>query len=186
MQRGEKIEKRGEVFLENYAKVVLYAYPYLKTVREDYEEHIRNRALLSYRSRLSTESLMEYLAEEILCKEKLEWLKETLEGIFERLSEEERMLIEIRYFGRRRNIKKLKELYSKGGNLKGCWSERSYFRKQRKVSEKVDAMLRYAGLTKERYEEEYAKIDILEKVQRFVEAGKDKKICLNERQWLGK
>ena len=54
--------------MENYTKVVLYAYPLLRTVGEDYAEHIRNKALLSYDSAMTTERLAEYLAEEILCK----------------------------------------------------------------------------------------------------------------------
>lgn len=87
-------------FLENYTKVVLYAYPLLRTVGEDYAEHIRNKALLSYDSAMTTERLAEYLAEEILCKERLEWLKRTVEDVLSRLSDVERTLVAIRYFGK--------------------------------------------------------------------------------------
>ena len=54
--------------MENYVKVALYAYPILRTVSEDYAEHIRNKALLSYDSGKSAEQLAVYLAEEILQK----------------------------------------------------------------------------------------------------------------------
>ena len=86
--------------MENYTKVVLYAYPLLRTVGEDYAEHIRNKALLSYDSAMTTERLAEYLAEEILCKERLEWLKRTVEDVLSRLSDVERTLVAIRYFGK--------------------------------------------------------------------------------------
>ena len=85
--------------MENYAKVILYAYPLLKTVGDDYAEHIRNKAVLSYNSPLTTERLAEYLTQEIVCKNALEWLKTTVESLMDRLTEEERTLLDIRYFG---------------------------------------------------------------------------------------
>ena len=81
-------------------KAVLYAYPLLKTVEEDYAQHIKNKALLSYNSRLTTEALAEYLAEEILHKNRLVWLKEIIEKTVARLPEHERVLLGIRYFGK--------------------------------------------------------------------------------------
>ena len=60
--------------METYLKAVLYAYPLLQTVEKDYADHITNKALLSYESKKSTEELAEYLAEEILRKERLIWL----------------------------------------------------------------------------------------------------------------
>jgi len=90
--------------LENYVKTVLYAYPLLKTVGEDYAEHIKNKAVLSYNSPKSTESLAEYLAEEILRKNCLLWLKEVIERTVDKLSALDRGLVEMRYFGKKRKI----------------------------------------------------------------------------------
>ena len=56
--------------LENYVKVVLYAYPILKNVGQDYQQHIQNKALLSYKSEALAERLVEYIAEEIINKRK--------------------------------------------------------------------------------------------------------------------
>ena len=63
--------------MENYLKTVLYAYPLLATVGEDYAEHIRNKAVLSYHSSRSTENLAEYLAQEILRKNDLLFIYST-------------------------------------------------------------------------------------------------------------
>ncbi|MBP3422500.1 MAG: hypothetical protein J6K86_01910, partial [Clostridia bacterium] len=63
----EILESQREVIvLKNYVKIILYAYPLLKTVEKDYEEHIGNKALLSYDGRWTAEQTAEYIAGEIL------------------------------------------------------------------------------------------------------------------------
>ena len=165
--------------MENYAKVILYAYPLLQTVGEDYEEHIRNKAVLSYDSPLSAEKLTEYLAREILAKENLEWLKSRVEGIINRLSEEEKTLVAIRFFGQ---TKRLRKFLKSGEGAK--WSERQYFRKQQRLADKVGAMMQFAGITERVYKEHFASLDIFEKIDRFVSEGRDRKIAADERRWL--
>ena len=54
--------------MENYVKAVLYVYPRLERLEKDCEEHIRNRAFMSYDYRTTTERLSEELAEEIIRK----------------------------------------------------------------------------------------------------------------------
>ena len=171
-------------FLENYTKVILYAYPILKTVGEDYAEHIRNKALLSYQSSLSAENLAEYLAEEILRKQKLEWLKEKIEEVLSRLDDVERTLVAIRYFGKKRKIKKIHFTSEKNPLVDESKGERAYFRRQQRLSEKVGAMLQSAGITEEIYLREFASLDIFEKIHKFVHEGKDRKVSQDERRWM--
>ena len=146
--------------MENFVKVVLYAYPVLRSVHTAYADHIKNKALLSYNNSVSAENLAIYLAEEIIRKNKLLWLKNLMEKEFAKLTDEERELLAVRYFGKRRA--EVKEA------LETAESERQYFRRQNRVSEKVAAMLQCAGLTKEVYERDFAKIDIFERVQKLV------------------
>ena len=171
------------IFLENYIKTVLYAYPLLKTVEEDYAEHIRNKALLSYDSRYGAERLTEYLAEEILLKNRLLWLRTAVEKVMDRLSDVERALVAVRYFGKQRQAKILP--LQRNGEKEG-WSERTYFRKQQRLGEKVGAMLRVSGVTKEVFDEEFSDVDIFRKIHRFVEEGRDRKIAADETRWLAK
>jgi hypothetical protein len=145
-------------------KTVLYAYPLLKTVGEDYAEHIRNKALLSYDSGKSAEQLAVYLAEEILRKNCLEWLKDVIEQTLSKMTPLERSLIETRYFGK----KKREDLFPVGQ----AWSERKYFRCQQKVGEKIGGMLSVAGVTKEVFDRELADLDLISKIHRHVEEGK--------------
>jgi len=157
--------------LENYIKTVLYAYPLLETVGEDYAAHIRNKALLSYDSRLDAESLAVYLAEEILRKNCLEWLKEVIERTLGKLNDGERALIEARYFGKKRR-EDLFPIQKKGENNVKAWSERKYFRYQQRAGEKLGGMLAVAGVTKEVFDSELANLDLIKKIHRYVEDGR--------------
>ena len=160
---------------------MLYAYPFLKTVDKDYQDHIRNKAILSYDSKMTAERLAEYIAGEIITKRNLEGLKEDLEKVFGRLEETEKKLLEIRYFGKR---KKLRD-FLKNGEGKEAWSERKYFRRQQRLGEKVALMMRSVGLTKERYDAEFAGLDIFQRIAKFVEDGRDEKISAEERRLVG-
>ena len=164
--------------MENYVKVILYGYPLLKTVGQDYEAHVRNKAVLSYNSPMTAEGLAEYLAEEILEMRRLEWLKGTVEEVLGRLQEEERELISMRYFGQ---IKRLRSFLKRKAEEEG-WSERKYFRKQKSLEKKFASMLKSAGVTKEIYAAELADTDIFRKIHIFVEKGRDKKISADERR----
>ena len=147
--------------MENYLKTVLYAYPLLKTVGEDYAVHIRNKAVLSYNSPRLTEELAEYLAREILRKNNLLWLKGVIEETLAKLDDTERALIGARYFG-----KKKIPLHKEGEEP---WSERTYFRLQQKVGNKVGGMLVVAGVTKDFFDKELSEVELIRKVHRFVE-----------------
>ena len=151
--------------MKNYAKIILYAYPLLKTVEKDYEEHIGNKALLSYDGRWTAEQTAEYLAGEILEMRRLEWLKGIVQKILSKLSDLERTLVAIRYFGKRKKITAfLKE--EKNSLKRSGWTERSYFRRQAKLGDKISEELALAGLTEEVYLQEFAQMDIFKKVER--------------------
>ena len=147
--------------MENYLKAVLYAYPLLKTVGEDYAEHIRNKAVLSYHSPKTTEELAEYLAEEILRKNDLLMLRGVIEKTVERLDDTERALVGARYFG-----KKKIPLHKAGEDP---WSERKYFRRLEKVENKLGGMLIVAGITKEFFETRLMGVELIRKVYRHVQ-----------------
>ena len=166
------------IFLENYIKAVLYAYPLLKTVGEDYAEHIRNKAVLSYNSPRGTERLAEYLAEEILRKNCLLWVREIIDKTLRKLSEEERVLLGMRYFGKRRKI----PLMHKGKDgVDKPWSDRKYFRCQQKLGDKVSAMLTREGLNREWFENHLLGVELIEKIYRYIQSGKavftEERVC---------
>lgn len=157
--------------LEKYAKIVLYTYPLLATVEEDYIEHIKNRAILSYRDRNSALQLAEYLAREIVEKRNLEWLKSTIKKVVGQLSDVERALTEARYF-KRKSIQQKAVLLEKAQGRLGSRSQ--YFRLQSRLGDKLGAMLQSAGLTKEVYESTFAGMEIFRWAKRLVERKEEK------------
>ncbi len=143
--------------LKDYAKIVLYAYPLLKTVGKDYEEHVRNKAVLSYRGTRTAEKLAEELAGEILEMHRLEWLKAKVDEVLERLTELERQLLSMRFFGKKLSLQTL------GGEGR-AWTERTYFRKQKRLEGKVASLLSIVGVGEEVFAKEFASIELLRKV----------------------
>lgn len=142
--------------LKAYVKAILYAYPFLKTVEKDYEEHITNMALLSYAPRLSVENMMEKIAKEIVEMHNLEWLKGRLEAVFRKLTESERGLLAVKYFGKR------KAPQSEGRGV----SERTYFRRQGKLVERVGELLALNGVTEEIYLRDFAGMELFSRIER--------------------
>ncbi len=170
--------------MKNYAKAILYAYPLLATVEEDYESHIKNKALLSYDTRKSAVEVATYLAGEILEMRRLEWLKGKVAEVLSKLTDVERTLVGIRYFGK---TKKLKTLLQKPKESlrKPLWTERTYFRRQRRLGEKLCGLFTLCGVTEEVFLKEFLPMELFRKIYGGVEAGRDKKIGANERRWLG-
>ncbi len=172
--------------MKNYVKAILYAYPLLATVGEDYESHIKNRALLSYDDGKSAEESATYLAGEILEMRRLEWLKGKVEEVLSRLTDAERTLVAIRYFGKTQRLKSLVRKPKAGESLRRpFFTERTYFRRQRRLGEKLCGLFSLCALTEETFLEDYLPMEIFRKIYDGVEAGKDRKISGNERRWLG-
>ena len=165
--------------MKNYVKIILYAYPFLKTVDKDYEEHIKNRALLSYDGRWTAEQTAEYLAGEILNMRRLEWLKARVESVLRKLTGVEKTLTEIRYFGKGNMLKGFLQR-QKNPFTKRAWTARSYFRCQERLGDKIASLLVLEGVTEERFERELAPIDVLQKIEQMMK--KRGRYELNARQ----
>lgn len=168
--------------MKQFIKAVLYAYPLMKTVERDYADHIRNKAVLSYRSDKSAESVALYLAGEILEKRDLEWVKGCVEQTLAKLSDVERTLVEIRYFGKERKIKS--PLKNAGNGAFEAWSKRKYFRVQSRLGEKVGAMLEAQGVSEELFEKRLKNTDIFQRVLAFLQRLDESAVHKNERGWL--
>ncbi len=168
--------------MDDYVKLTLYAYPFLEEMIRGYEIHIRNGAVLSYRSNKTAEETAIYLAEEILAKRRLERLKGTVEAVLDKLSNVERLLVKIRYFGKERKMNKALMPVRENGYEN--WSESKYFRAQNKLLVKLQGLFASCGLSKEEFEKEYADNEIFRKAYKKLEFGADRKIRRNERGWL--
>ncbi len=170
--------------MKKYVKVALYAYPILKKIGEEYQIHISNRALLSYKSGKTTEELAEYLAKEIICKQRLEWLKGFIDERLEGLDEIEKALLYLRYFSPSKSRRDLTRLQENAQALEkiDAWSDSTYFRRQAKLADKVERAFMQGGLIEEIFERDFSWIDILQGVARFVDRGGEKRLRRKERE----
>ena len=165
--------------MKNYAKAIFYAYPFLENIGKEYDEHVRNRAVLSYRTDFSAERVALYLAKEIVEKQTLEWVKGAVDAIMQALDATERTFVAIRYFGKRRKIRR-----ERVGGGASALSERTYFRKQSKLADKLGAMLAQRGIDEKFFQEELMQIELFEKAYQYVCKGRDLHVRKNEREWI--
>ncbi len=162
--------------MNEYVKAVLYAYPLLKNVEKDYIEHIQNRAILSYRSDHSAELVAEKIAEDILEKQNLQWLKEKVECVLDKLNTLEKTLVSVKYFGKKRKM--IRVTSKKAGETQSqltVWSERKYFRMQERLFAKVAATFKSVGVTEQVFFDRFAGCDIINRIYRFVCKNKARK-----------
>ena len=152
-------------------KAVLYAYPFLDTVREDYGIHIKNKAILSYRRNEPAEVVAEKIVEEIFEKRHLEWLKGKVEEALDKLSQTERLLVKIRYFRKNKKEQRTDEVLEK-------WSERTYFRMQEKLYEKLKRIFERMGFTMEVFKRNFENMEIFQKIDKFLQKEENGKKTL--------
>lgn len=154
--------------MKEYVKAVLYAYPLLKNVNKDYGEYIRNKALLSYRNFSPTVEIATEIARQIVERDNLLWLQGRLELLLATLSEEERALLNARYFT------KEKQPFAESADGLDK-SGRKYFRLQNRVGEKAEKLLEKLGVSETVFDELFASIDLFERIRRFVQRGAGEK-----------
>ncbi len=175
--------------MENCVKAILYCYPQLEGIEEGYLQHIRNRAVMSADSREPAQKIAEHLAVAVLEKAKIRRLNQLAVAAMDKLSTEEKMLLNVRYFGKLDRVKRaFAEKYAGIADEKmrpiPYWSERTYFRKQKKLLSKLTERFMRLGLTKEEFVEEYAYLDGIGAIYTYIELGKDLGLEKKERAFL--
>lgn len=153
----------------DHAKAILYVYPMMDELSKAEMQAAENKALLSYRSRFDAMHDLCEVAEEIFLVERLDALKELTDKILSRLNREERVLLEYRYFRRKSVLKEFgEELF--------C-SERSYFRKQERLLQKISLLLASGGITRDYFLTAFENSDCLMRVYQAIVSGEELKIC---------
>lgn len=151
-----------------YVKVYLYAYPRLQALEEGISACVENKALLSFRGGTDALVLMERLAEEIAAAKRLALLRAALGGVLERLCDEERFLLEYKYFRRKEELSKSDGVFA--------FSERSYFRKQNALLGKVAAALIRLGYTERDFYAQFGGFAPFMRVLRALKEGKERRL----------
>lgn len=153
---------------KQYVKVILYAYPYLCGLADASRVAASNKAVLSFRSYASAFDAALEVAEEIVLAERLESLSARLGEILSSLSEEERFLLEYKYFRRRRELARF------GADLP--YSERSYFRRQSALLQRVGSLLTAGGWTDKAFFEAFGEYAPFMRILQAIMAGEENRI----------
>ena len=164
--------------MENCVKAILYSYPQLRAIEEGYLQHIRNKAVLSIDGRESAERVAEALAKEIIQKGLVNELYEVASKALSGLTPEENLLLDIRYFGKLDRVKrafaqKYAGIADEYMRFVHFWSERTYFRKQKKLLAKLAAKFVTLGIDKERFLKDFVGLDGIAPIYMYIELGKD-------------
>lgn len=159
-----------------YVKVMLYAYPRLEMLAEASESAATAKALLSFREAFDPWRLAERVAEEMAQARLLRALKEETELLLAGLSEEERYLLEYKYF-RRRQV--LRERF--GGFALDC-TERSYFRRQNALLGKLAGRFAAFGWTRAAFFERFGGYAPFMRVYRALLDGREHALVLKRRK----
>lgn len=129
----------GCMSLKEYQKIILYLYPKLSRLIGCAEEVVRGRALASA-SDFATERCIEKILGYLRLRDGLLVLRDRAEKAFSFLSDEERFLLEYKYFRRRSKLE---------GEFAGrriAFSERTYFRRQSRLAAKLSGVFTVCGL----------------------------------------
>ncbi len=172
--------------MKGYVKAILYVYPFLKTVEKDYEDHILNKAVLSYRGSMNADKLAEYIAGQIVEKRNLVWLKGCVDRVLKKLSDVEKMLVQMRYFGKRKKIKRGVSCPTQ--SVSGQVSlpcERKYFRLQSRLIKKLTELFAGEGITEETFAFTFEKMPLFHRAYALMKRGKNNGLSQTEKEWLG-
>lgn len=146
-----------------YAKVFLYAYPWMGALSEAMAQSAENKAILSYRARRSAEEDAFSVVAEYAMQRAVDELNRELNEIVSSLGEEEKFLLGYKYFH--------------GWCGKTCrtlpYSERTYFRKQEVLIGKIAEMLAHRGWTDERFAAEFGTFSPFMKILRALKDGRE-------------
>ena len=150
-----------------YAKVILYAYPYLSALSDAVGVGAVNKAMLSFRSQEDALQTAETIVEELAVKSRLMRLEDAVNAALSSLSDEELYLLEYKYFRRKRV---LREKYA--GYCMAC-SERTYYRKQCAVLKKFVCRLMQQGWQEQTYSESFGSFAPFARVLDALKAGRE-------------
>lgn len=161
---------------KTYVKVLLYAYPKMEDLASAISAGAEVKAALSFRAPGDTFSVAESVANEILRASFLRKTYAELGEIFSRCTNEELYLLEYKYFRRK---KVLRERFAECPV--NC-SERSYYRKQAMLLNKIAAALIMRGMTEQWFFERFSEFPSFVRVYRVIAEGKEKSVVSRRRK----
>ncbi len=141
-----------------YEKTLLYIYPKMGYLQFVYRELADTKIVTSVKNTDRCEKIVEEILDCIAIKEAIERLKVLIDGILCFLTEDEKCILEYRYF-RRKEL-----LNGKYAGYEFSCSYTSFLRKSKAVTKKFSLLLNKCGYTKQKFEEEFKRSDLIMKI----------------------
>lgn len=142
-----------------YAKTILYVYPNVESVIEQIDELVEKKAITSMNDYSPCLSQCEKITELTRQKREFIYLKNVLDRVLERLSEEEKVYLEYKYF-KRKNKRDLGDY---------DFTSRNYFRKQIKLARKIANSLEKKGFDDAYFEKNLLCVEFMNEFCKRVE-----------------
>ena len=152
-----------------YAKVFLYAYPWLGALSDAMAQSAENKALLSYRAMCSAEEAASGVVREYAMQAAVGEVAVQMERIVQSMDDEEKYLLEYKYFRRA-------EMLAGGRRVTFPYSIRTYFRKQEALAAKVARLLEDLGWTDRRFAATFGQFSPFMKILRALREGKERMV----------
>lgn len=122
--------------MKDYQKTMLFLYPRLKRFAEDIGQYARAKAIASSLGREDTEATVQALIDCAHAQRCCGQLKALLDGVLGELTEEDRLLLEYKYFRRR----------TKACGVPFGFSPRTYYRRQLRLERRLNAKFLQRGM----------------------------------------
>lgn len=150
-----------------YEKTMLYVYPNARVLKALYAELADGKIKRSALNDGNTEKLVKEIMTCIEIQKAISRLVERVECILRYFTEEEKFIMEYRFFRRK------KYLDEKYGEYKPNFSRSGFYRKIDEILKKFSAVLRDQGYTEKNFKEDFSESDLIMKVYYKVMAKKD-------------
>ena len=146
------MDGKGGMGVKDYQKVILLMSPRLERLIREIGQCVEAKARSSYNGRESAEVCIEGILRLLYAKDAFLVLREKAEEIYVQLTREERYLLEYKYFRRK------KVLEGEFADLSFNYCERTYYRRQRRLGEKLNNLFLRAGMTEEWFKKVFSEI----------------------------
>ena len=149
--------------MKDYQRAMLLLYPHLERYAENLRGYARAKALASSLGREDTEACVEKIIDCVHGQRCCLLLKALLEEVLGSLTAEERLFLDYKYFRRA----------GEDGQVALGYSRRTYFRRQLRLEEKLNADFLRRGMDERWFLRTFGKVPAVRLVFERVRAGKE-------------
>lgn len=139
---GKESERRGQE-VKAYQKVLLLVWPKLKKLTENIGQYAQAKAYASFSGKETAEKCVQKILDYMYIRDCFAALQEKMKEVLKKLNKEEMYLLEYKYFRR-------KKVLERDYNDICCeYCERTYYRRQKRLGEKLNHLFLLNGMDEE-------------------------------------